>query len=614
MREELLTYYERELAFVREMGAEFARKYPKIASRLLLEPDRCEDPHVERLLEAFALLAARVHLKLDDDFPEITNALLETVYPHFQRPTPSMSVVELALDPEQGKASTGTRVPRGSLLYSREVEGTPCKFRTCYDLTLWPLTVAEAKWTTPDRLSPPVRMADTVGVVKLVLQCNPDVTFDALKLDKLRFYLNGETNLVHTLYELLCNNCLQILVRDATQPRPNKTPLFLNSNLLTPLGFAENEGMLPYSRRSFQGYQLLQEYFAFPEKFFFFELSGLEQIAAAGFKNRIELLLLISRFERQDRAQLLEAGLSPTTFRLGCTPIINLFPQTAEPILLDRSQYEYRIVPDVRRQSMMEVFSVEEVLGTISDTQEIVRHEPFFAYRDGTSRDKNRAYWHATRRNSGFRNDERTDLYLWFADPAGKPTQPQADVVTVRCTCTNYNLPSRLPFGNPTGDFQMEGAAAIRKIVCLRKPTETVHPPTSQDAFWRLTSHLSLNYLSLVHAGKDALKQILQVYNFADSIYVQNQIAGIANLESKRHFARLISEAGVTTARGTRVEVQLDEEQFVGGGVYLFASILERFLGMYVSMNSFTQLVATTMQRKETLREWPPRAGESILI
>ncbi|HKD92272.1 MAG TPA: type VI secretion system baseplate subunit TssF [Terriglobales bacterium] len=612
MREELLTYYEEELTYLRRMGAEFARKYPKIASRLQLEPERCEDPHVERLLEGFALLAARVHLKIDDDFPQITNALLATVYPHFLRPIPSMSIAELALDPEQGKPSTGTPVPRGTLLYSREVEGVPCKFRTCYDVTLWPLNVLEANWTTPDRLSPPVRVADTVGVVRLVLRCNPDVTFDKLGARSLRFYLNGETNLVHTLYELLCNNCTQIMVRDLSQR--GKAPLLLDASRLIPAGFGENEGMLPFSRRSFQGYQLLQEYFLFPEKFFFLDLHGMDEIGAAGFKDHVEVLFLISRFERQDRSQLLEVGLSSASFRLGCTPIINLFPQTAEPILLDKKSFQYPVVPDVRRQHVMEVFSLEEVLATRAETQEIEKYEPFFSYHDASSRDKNRVYWHATRRSSGFRNDERTELDLWFADQSGKPIQPQADVITLRCTCSNYTLPSRLPFGNPAGDFQLEGASAIRKIVCLRKPTDTVRPPSEQDAFWRLTSHLSLNYLSLVNEGKDALKQLLQTYNFSNSIYVHNQISGITDLRSKRHFARLASEGGIITARGTRVEMQLDEEQFVGGGVFLFAAILERFLGMYVSMNSFTQLVATTQQRKEVLREWPPRAGQSILI
>ncbi|HLY17575.1 MAG TPA: type VI secretion system baseplate subunit TssF, partial [Bryobacteraceae bacterium] len=193
MRDDLLLYYERELTYLRQMGAQFAEKYPKIAARLILEPSKCDDPHVERMLEAFAFLAARVHLKIDDEFPEITEALLGIVYPHFIRPIPSMSVVQFHLDPEKGKLSVGLPIDRDTLLYSRAVDGVPCKFRTCYDTTLWPLTVTAASWTTPDRLRPPLKAADAGGVLRIELACtSPDMEFSKLELDRLRFFLDGE--------------------------------------------------------------------------------------------------------------------------------------------------------------------------------------------------------------------------------------------------------------------------------------------------------------------------------------------------------------------------------------------------------------------------------------
>src|SRR5689334_23497164 len=133
------------------MGAEFAGKYPRIASRLVLEPDKCEDPHVERLLEAFAFLAARVHLKIDDEFPEITESLLSIMYPHYLRPIPSMSVAQFQVDPEQVTPQAGLTLRRDAMLNSRPLQGVPCKFRTCYDLTFWPVEVADADWKTPDR-------------------------------------------------------------------------------------------------------------------------------------------------------------------------------------------------------------------------------------------------------------------------------------------------------------------------------------------------------------------------------------------------------------------------------------------------------------------------------
>ncbi len=612
MREELLNYYERELTFIRQVGAEFAQKYPKIASRLLLERDRCEDPHVERMLEGFALLAARVHLKVDDDFPEITTALLGTLYPHYLRPIPSMSVVEFSVKPEQGKLIAGLPIPRHSMLRSREVDGVPCKFSTCYDTRLWPVSVVEASWRTPDRIQPPVRISEAVGVIRVVLQCSPDMTFDKFDMRTLRFYLNGEGNLQHTLYELLCNNCVRIMVREV-DAKPGKATISFSPSALRPLGFAENESMLPYVRRSFAGYRLLQEYFAFPEKFFFFDLEGLDPLSKGGPKDKVEILFFISRFERNERTQLLEMGLTKSTFRLGCTPVINLFANTSEPILMDELQFEYPIVPAGRR-AVTEIFSVDEVLSTRSQTREIVPFEPFYSKRHTMAFEKKKAYWHSTRRSSGFRDDERTDVYLCLVDLTGAPILPDSDAVTVHCTCTNFDLPSRLPFGNANGDFELEGVSAVRQAICLRKPTTSPRPPMGRDALWRLVSHLSLNYLSLVEDGREALQQILQLYNVGNSIYLQNQIAGIVKISSQRHFARLISENGVTSARGTRVDMLLDEEQFVGGGVFLFGSVLEHFLGMYVSMNSFTQLALSTQQRKEVLREWLPRAGQQILI
>ena len=188
------------------------------------------------------------------------------------------------------------------------------------------------------------------------------------------------------------------------------------------------------------------------------------------------------------------------------------------------------------------------------------------------------------------------------------------EALTVRTTCTNRDLPSRLPFGNEAGDFELEGAAPVKRIVALLKPTATLRPPLGKDALWRLISQLSLNYLSLVEEGREALQEILRLYNFTGSTYSEKQIDGIARLDSRRHFARVVSENGMTFARGTRVEMEFDEEQFVGGGVYLFAAVLERFLGLYVSMNSFSQLVARTRQRKEVLKQWPPRAGRKILL
>ena len=299
--------------------------------------------------------------RLDGRPALFAEALLSVLYPHYLRPIPSMSIVEFHMDYEQVSPEKGLKLDGGALLRSRPVNGVPCKFRTCYDVTFWPVDIAEAEWKTPDRLAPAVRSSEAAYALRLDLRCFGDVTFSKLALDSLRFYLNGESNLVHSLYEVLCNNLVQILVRDPN-PKSKIPPVVLPAGSLRPVGFAENEGMLPYPRRSFIGYGLLQEYFCFPQKFFFLDLAGLDRVRAAGFGGRVEAILLLSPFERADRRQMLELGVSAKTFRLNCAPIVNLFPQTAEPILLSHARFDYPVVPDVNRRTSMEVFQINDVV------------------------------------------------------------------------------------------------------------------------------------------------------------------------------------------------------------------------------------------------------------
>jgi type VI secretion system protein ImpG len=611
VRDELLDFYNNELTFLRKMGSEFAEKYPSVASHLLLGPNGSEDPHVERLVEAFAFLAARIHLKINDDFPEITESMLNVIYPHFLRPIPSMSVVEFGVDPEQGKLTSMVEIPRETLLYSRPVEGVPCKFRTCYDTQVAPLRVREAKWRSPERLDPPLKATDAVAACSIEVECFPDVLFKGLNLQSLRFYLNGESNLIHSLYELLFNNCFRVLLRNPEDHRQRLIELPPNS--LRTVGFREEEALLPFPRRSFTGYRILQEYFTLPEKFFFADLFNLEALTSDSFTNRVEIIFLFSPFERFDRQQPLELGVSGHTFRLGCSPVVNLFPQSAEPILLDNTKFEHSIIPNVRRRNAFEVFSIDDVRTASPDRREVTQYEPFYSSHHGRTA-KNQTFWNASRRPATQQDDNGTEVYLSLVDTSGQAAKTGSETLTVRCTCSNRDLPARLPFGNEAGDFDLEGGSVVKRIISLRKPTDTIRPPLRKGTQWRLISHLSLNYLSLTEGGRGALQEILRLYNFTDSRPLERQISGITDLRSRKHFARVVSEHGISFARGIRVDMEFDEEFYVGSGIFLFASILEYFLGLYTSLNSFSQLVIRTKQRKEVVREWQPRAGQKILL
>ncbi len=611
MRDDLLDYYESELAFLRQMGAEFAEKYPKVASRLVLGPNTSEDPHVERLIESFAFLAARTHLKIDDDFPEITESLLSVLYPHYIRPIPSMSIVEFAVDPTQGKLTSVLNFPRHAVLYSKPVEGVPCKFRTCYDTTVVPVRVSQAKWRSPELLKPAIKAPTAAAACAVELTCFSDVLFKPLKLQSLRFYLNGEDSLIHSLYELLINDCIRIVLRNPDDPQNRLIDLPPDS--IRAVGFAEDEAVLPYPRRSFTGYRIMQEYFAFPRKFFFIDLKNLAPLATERFTNKAEIVFLIKPFERSDRQQSLELSVSDKTFRLACVPIINLFPQTAEPILVEQTRFEHHIIPDSRRRHAVEIFSIDEVSATSPDRREVTIFEPFYSSHHGRAA-RSQAFWHASRRQSTREDDAGTEMFLTLVDGSGNSAQSIAEAVMVKCTCTNRDLPTRLRTGAESGDFDLEAGGAVKKIVALTKPTETMRIPARKGLQWRLISHLSLNYLSLVEEGRGALQDILRLYNFTDSTALEREISGISALSSRRHFARVVSEHGISFARGVRVDMEFDEELYAGSGIYLFASVLEYFLGLYTSLNSFSQLVVRSKQRKEVLREWRPRAGQKILL
>ena len=285
------------------------------------------------------------------------------------------------------------------------------------------------------------------------------------------------------------------------------------------------------------------------------------------------------------------------------------------PVVLGVRHFNCSMGNDVARKYEYSIFfSVDEVAILNPQARETIYFEPFYSFRHG--REKQEAFWLAKRRPSSRPHDEGTEVDISLCDLSQRPLFPDSDALSLRLTCTNRDLPSRLPFGNEDGDFELEANASLKRIVALHKPTSPIRPPMGKSVMWRLISQLSLNHLSLVEGGgRYALQQILQLYNFTDSMVARKIIDGLIDVQSERHFARVISDsAEISFARGARVKMTLDEEQFVGNGVYLFAAVMEYFLALYCTMNSFSQLVVSTKQRKEILREWPPRAGRKALM
>lgn len=611
---DLLPYYERELTYLRKLGAEFAQQYPKVAARLQLEAGRCEDPHVERLLEGFSFLTARIHRRLDEDFPEITQALLEMLHPQLIRPLPAMAVVELQLDPAQGRLPGGFHVRRGSALHTRPVNGMPCSFRTSYDTTLWPVTVSAAEWTSPDRAGGGGRSRDAVAAVRLELRAFDGMKLEALTLDTLRMHLAGDGAVVDTLYELLANHTVDVVVRNPDLP--SAPPVSLGARALVPVGFGEDEVMLPHPARTFVGYSLLQELFAFPEKFHFLDLTGLgDAMRRLKASERVEVVFLIGSFERTERRQAVEVSLSPRTFRLGCTPAVNLFSQVAEPILLTERNHEYVVVPDARRRLEVEVWSVDKVTLIEHAEQRTRDIPPLYSHRHEGAGDAETVYWQSARRPAGWRTDEGSEVFISFADFSGTVRSPDVDVASLSVTCHNGELPSRLPFGaDDRSDFELVSGGPVPRIMAVTTPTRAVQPALGSSLLWRLVSSLSLNHLSLIDGTADALRELLRLHNFSEALSAERQIDGLVGVRSTSAFSRVTAPHGVAFARGRRIDLEFDEDQFPGGGMFLMASVLERFFALYANMNSFTQVAVRSRQRRRPVAEWPPRAGWRVLL
>jgi type VI secretion system protein ImpG len=586
---------------------------------LLLEPNRSTDPHIERMIEAFALLAGRIHHKLDDEFPELTDALLGLLYPHYLAPVPSMAIVQFELDAERGTLPDGFSIAANSSLSTPPIgDGGPCQYRTGYPVTLWPIAVASAELLTPPfpaGLQPPPR---TPAALSLRLECQGALSLSGLSLDRLRFFLNGEDHVIAKMYGLLFNHATQVVFRPpGTGTRPPPIAL-APSRCLFQVGFGTDEILLPYPRRSFPGYCLLTELFTFPAKFHFLDLGGFEQVRQAGYEKQVEVVIFLNQ-----PVGSLQQAVDAQTFRLGCTPVINLFEQTAEPINVTQLRYEYRIVPDVARPLSTEVYSVDAVTSVDPTTSSVTEYQPFYSFRHGVSREGQHTFWYATRRPAADDKDRGTDVYLTLVDVDFHPGKPGGDTLVVRTRCTNRNLPDQLQRLGEQVPLRLEAAGPLAGIRCLRTPTRTLRPPLRRRAYWRLLSHLSLNHLSISDPveGLDALKEILRLYDFSDpkadaQLAAVNRllVEGITGLSSRQVVGRAGPAATGGFGLGVEVTAVFDEENYVGTGVLLFASVLERFLGLYASINSFTQLVVKTKQGEGYLKKWPPRAGELPLL
>jgi type VI secretion system protein ImpG len=630
----LLQYYNIELQHLREMGAEFAEQFPKIAARLGMNGLEVTDPYVERLIEGVGFLAARVHLKLDAEFPRFTQALLETVYPHYLAPTPSMVVAQCTADSDEPGLATGVTVPRGSTMHGvmGGDDATACEFRTAQDVSLWPVEIVSASYFSyaPDLPLNALPVAQRIkGGVRITLRTTAGLKFSQTSLDRLSLYLTGRSDVANGLYELCLANGLGVLVLPGKGG--SRWHEFLPARSIQPLGFSDEEAVLPVTLRSFQGYRLLQEYFAFPQRFRFLELSGLQRAISRIDGSGLELVVLLGRGDPN-----LESVVDATNLALFCTPAVNLFPKRADRIHVTDSTYEYHVVPDRTRALDFEVYEVTGVVGHGVGAASEQEFRPFYAAYSLDDAHEHSAYF-TTRREPRLVSAEQkrrgvrssyigSEVFLGLVDSTQAPFSGDLRQLSIQTLCTNRDLVLHMPVGIGKSDFSLDVAAPVTGIRVIAGPSRPFGPFADGNVSWRAISHLSLNYLSLVNTtqqeGAAALRDLLELYAVSGDVSARKQVEGIRSVRVSPVVRRLppaTRETGAAAGgramgprlafgRGLEITVEVDDLAFEGGSAFLLGSVLAQFFSRYVSINSFTETVLRSLSRGE-IHRWGPQWG-----
>ncbi len=605
----LLKHYEAELSFMRDMGAEFAEAYPKIAARLGMESTEVLDPYVERLLEGFAFLSARVQLELELQYPAFTSHLLEIIYPHFLAPTPSMMVAAFTPDPAQSTLEEGWRMARGTALRSRMSEGvqTPCVFRTAADLTLWPLQVTEAAYVDgrADLLAAGVGHGiDARAAIRLRLARVGGGQIGKLPLEDLAIFLTGDGS--WRLHELLCTQVEGLAGRSTDRRADWK--LELPDAGVAPLGFDQDEALLPTPPRSFDGYRLLQEYFAMPQRFHFVELRGIGPALRRADGADLDIFIMLREGMPQIAPQV-----SPEAFVLHAVPAVNLFHKRCDRVQVSPRDVEQHVVPDRTAPMDVEVHSLESVTGIRGGNRNDVEFRPFYSQDDFTPAGESHAAYYMPRRRLRERSERErlkgtrtsylgSEMYVSLVDRSEAPWPGDVQQLAVSALCTNRDLPILLTTGEPDVFHLPDGGpvSSVRTPVPPTRPHETL---AQGAAAWRLISHLSLNYLSIADTrmggGAAALRELVGIYAPLGDRTIEKQLEGILSVSSRPIVRRMSDEILSTAVRGVEITIDFDESFFDGASVYLLGAVLDRFFRRYVTINSFAETVLRTRQRGE---------------
>ncbi len=617
----LVRLYEDELAHLRELGREFAKLHPR-ARHLGLEDMEVADPYVERLLEGFAFMAARVRLKLDAEQPRLVEQLLQALNPNFLAPVPAAMVLRFSLDTKDPNLARGHPVPRGATVRSKLKRGldTACEFRTAMAVTLWPLELTELRAFShaPDlgltRL-PQARAAK--GGLRIKLHTGGGLKFSQLGCDRLVFYISAEEDVAFTLHELILGQGLGTLVASGGQPMQETQ--WRGPASIQPVGLAADESLLPENKRMFSGHRLLQEVAALPQRLLFFEVNDLGPRLAQLHSEEAELVLLLGRFE-----PTLEPLVNSSSLALHCTPAVNLFPKRLDRVVLTAGTADFHVVPDRTRPMDYEVHSIEAVTGHgVSGTDNARDFAPLYHSTHHSLPD---GHGYFTLRRTPRRASERQkqqgarvpsylgdEVYISLVDGRHGPYRDSLRQLSVQALVTNRDLPVLLPREGSGGDdaWHLDAAAPVTTVTCLRGPSRPVPRRSEGDLGWQLVAQLTQQHLAPGDDPEEAaatLRATLRLYGPSDDVWAR-QVDGVRSLAVSTVTRRLPFAGPLSFGSGVLIELELDDTAFQGASAFLLASVLERFFARHAAINSFTQLVLRSVQRG-VVKTWPPRAGE----
>jgi type VI secretion system protein ImpG len=599
-----LNYYQDELAYLRHEGRAFSKKYPKIARALSFSEKESADPHVERLLESFAFLSARLRQAIDSQYPETVTALLDALHPHLLNPIPAMGILELKAQPT--KVAKGYTLPRHTPLSSYSKEDIICRFRTVYSTTLWPLSIQSLKclnndeclWldrTPPTGWSLNIRLQSQAGSFGQLIQSG---------LDRLRFFIHADRHLAHKLYKNILAHTHPLAFLSTEESKGQKLCYSLGENSLQSVGFRLDEMALPTPAHHLYAPQLLQEFFHCPEKFFFFEIQGFQELGEK-LQNTSELdLVLPIRFPQECTA----LSLKPDHLRLNCTPIVNLFSRVTDPLRLDYKKVHYPLIPDQRRQRTTEIYHIEKVTG-IQDGQ--LEPEEVLPYFQATGHGETSLFWIARRRPSAFEDLPGTEIDLSFVNSKFDPIRPEYSTIYAHTLCTNRYLAEQL---DAYVDFYCEEKSALQQARLLDRPVPQAYPPVDGDSLWKLVSSLNVNYQAFdsehrVQTLKDLLTLYASVYPNLDPV----DISHIQTLQWSSRTRRIGSEAWRGFVTGLEVQIGFKDSFQDGSSQFLLGKILRTYWSLVVEINHFIEVVLVDQESGEWMR-WQPIIGHNTAL